>query len=511
MTDERLDYLAMLDDQSIPLINVVAHRGFSKTTLGIIFCIRQISMRLSSFLLYTSSEQKIALRRTEAIRAFFVGADCRRVFGDLRPVRNQKITASFSEDAFYLIDPDTQQPVSCISPRGSGQTVNGSIAVLGTNMAQRVDLLVNDDGQNRRHIENPTVRETYESWLEAEYFQTVDPSHQPVKVRGKLRWPDLPSTQRAPWRAVLGDSCKHRMGASMKFLKRKAWENRVYPLFEHLSDGNVKLRHKVMTQEQLEALVERNKHKPDYLAREYECKPKSPLNQCYASDMFQHEDTAETLKNRRGLFSFGVVDPSKSGNTDSCPVSILAVKVDVLKGKIYFVKNVVDIMSPEEYYQRVFDVAIETGIVKWWVEDSGLNDVLRNGFKQAASIRGIAGEIDFDWLTSQRHPGVEYGQGKNAIKVARAKAPLPFYKQGQIVHDISLEDGVLETELLNWPDCTEWDATDTAGYVPEILEKEEIYFDSQAEEIPTIDMDTSAEYEEAARFFERSNWFRRVA
>lgn len=504
MTAQRMEYLMLLDDQTIPFLNIVGHRTFGKTVLGVIFGSRQMAMRFSRFMLYTSSEQNIASKRTEAIRAALISKEFQVIFGNMKPQRNRNASASFSEETFFLVDSKTQVPFACVSPRGSNQAVNGSIAPLGREFA-RVDLIFNDDGQSRRHIENGDVREAYEQWIEAELLQTVETDEQPSFVGGKLRWTNLPPTQKAPWRALFGDSYKHKLGFSIKALKNRSWESRVWPLCERQSDGTYKSVHATMTDEEVMVLYERFKSKPDYFAREFCCKPNAPDNQCYTSDMFKYASD-EDLRRRRGLVKFGIMDPARAGHERANPTSILAVAVDMEKGQIFLRRNLVKNMESDEYYQALFAMARETGTVKWYIEDDGLAGVVRNAIQQAASLSGLLGEIDFDWLQSRRNPGVDYGTGNNAIKRARAAAMHPYYKAGVVFHDPSMEDGALETALLEYPDCTDWDATDTLGYIPEVLEREEIYLEGGAPEIAPVDDSQSMEYEAACKYFRSRAW-----
>ncbi len=499
-TAQRMKYLRELDDYSIPWLWELTHRGFGKTTLGIIFCTRGLALRLNRFLLYTSAEYKIAAKRTEAIRAAFMCQEFQDVFGTVEPRRNQKASAAFSEEAFFLIDPETQVPFACVSPRGANQTVNGSLVSLG-NMFVRPDLLFSDDGQSRKHIWNEDVRERFEEWFDAEYSQTVEADEQPGPDN---RW-KVGRDGRVPYRNIVVDTCKHRNALMMQLRRRSNWRGNVFPIAREVAAGRYESCTELLTNEQVQAMYERLKTKPDYWAREFLCEPRSSEEACYASNMWSYVQDEELMRTRPPTFRFLVVDPARTGGHRANKTSILAVGVDPELHRIYLRRNIVRRMDPDVYYRAIFSVARDTRTAKIYVEDTGLSDVIRNAIRQAAELAGVAGRVEFDWLQSRRHPGVDYGSGSDAIKIARAGAMLPYYREGVVVHDESLREGPLERALLEFPECSEWDATDTLGYIPEILEREGIYFEG-GDFGETWDEDEDEEYERAGRFFRSRAW-----
>jgi len=498
MSRQRIELLVALDNQDIAFINSLAHRTFGKTTWMMIFAARQIVMRFSRFMLYTSSEYKIASRRTEAIRSALVSEDFKVFFGDLRPRRVARgVNSTFSADTYFLSDFNTGENFACISPRGSGQAVNGSIAPLSGGDFARVDLVLNDDGQPRKNIHNSNVRETYEEWLEAELFQTVETDEQPGESG---RWSLAPG-QRAPWRIIMGDSCKHRLGVSVRWNTKPGWHSLVYPAARVGADGQLYAAHEIYTDEAVRAMARRMK--PDHWAREFMCEPTSADAVIYKQTMFSHVDPLAHIASRKGnLFRFLVVDPSRVGHERANPTSILAVAVDLGKGgKITFLENLVANMEPEVYYARMFQIARDWSTSLIYIEDSGLANVLRNAVKTHAQLAGCWNQLEFKWLQSKRATDVEYGSGPEAVKVARAASLLPYYRQGLIQHAHSMRGAHLERHLLEWPECSEWGPTDTAGYVPEILEIEGIYLEGIEPESAPFDADETDDYMACGRFF----------
>lgn len=508
LSKERLEYLTLLDDRTIAYLAVKAHRTFGKTTWVCIFCARSLLTREHPFLLFTSSEYKIASRRTEFIRASLTGnAEIREIFGNLKPQRSQKALAAFSEDAFFLTDPSSGLPFAAVSPRGSNQTVNGSIAPLGGDNLQRVTLIINDDGQSRKNIHNGNVRQTYEEWCEDELYQTVETDEQPGSDN---RWPSWPAPgRREPWRVIAMDTPKHRLAEIEKYFSNGGWVARAFPAWRRGGDGSYRSAHEIYSDATIQRMAERFRTRPDSWAREFGCMAMADDSGVYARSMFHYCCAAAEVKRRPGCFRFLVVDPSRVGHEKANPTSILAVAVDSsMGGRIILRKNIVACMESTAYYKAIFDLCRETGTVRVYIEETGLAGVLRNAIQTAAGLHGVLDEIEFVWLNSRRHPGVEYGSGEDAVKIARAGAMLPYYRDGLVLHDEAMENGDLEKRLLEWPDCTEWGPTDTLGYIPEILEREGIHMEGADSGLGPIGAEESEEYEAAARFFEGRRWRR---
>lgn len=508
-TQKRLEYCAMLDDQSIPRIAAVAHRGFGKTVISTVWSCRQLLCRFSRHILYTSSEEKIAVRRTNGMRAKLTNKDLASLFGNFKPLKNNKHSATFSVDGWYLVDPKTQVPFAAVSPRGSGQTVNGSIVILGDDWV-RVDLILNDDGQSRKHIGNKDVRDVYEDWLDAELSNTIDVRKQPDHKTHK--W-NLSLGERAPWRNVMFDTPKHRECAITKFQRRPEWFTFNAPLAKEVEKGVYVTAHPgYMDDAGCMYEYKRNILKPDYWTREFLCLAQSRDTQHFTRDMFQHVDAEVEVKKRRGrLTKFLVVDPAHTTSEQSAKTSMLAVCVDIHAAQVIFAENMVGRWEPPVYYQHMFALCRKWGITRCYVEETGATGTLRNAIMTAASMAGLYGQIDFTWLKSIRNPNVDYipkedSNSANAMKIARSGGLLPYYQQKLILHDNSMKEGPLEGALIDWPECSEWDATDTAGYVPEIFEAEDIYLEGEPAYQTILDQDESEEFEECGRWFRSKAW-----
>jgi hypothetical protein len=503
MTPQRLEYLRLLDNDEIPNLYFITHRGFAKTTFGIFFCVRSLACRFQKYILYTSAIYKVAAKRTEAIRSAIVSPQVREVFGNMEPKRGDQIGAQFAEEAFMLVDPDNRQGFAFVEPKGAEQVCNGSLVMLGNEMV-RPTLILSDDGQKRLHIQNDTVREQYEDWWVSEVEPTVEADAEPnPKTRMWHRDPG-DGLWRPPYRRMVFDTCKHPLAHIMKLQSNPDWHGMTCPIGVEEGD-NIKINHKIMTQRALDARVRRFRltGKMDEFYREYMCRPAANENRIWNESMFQR-----IKKNQRfdDAFKFIVVDPARSTNKGSAFTSILVVAVVPSKG-IFLRRNLNAKMEPDDYYRATFELAREYQTSLILVEETGLAMVVKNAFHQAASIAGLAGHVQLDWLKSVRSPGVEYGVGQDAIKKARMMAMYPFYKQGLVFHSDDMRGQLLERTYLAGPDgATFWDATDAAGYIPEIMERYEVYLDpveaKQQEGWDEID----TEYAKAGEYFKSGAW-----
>lgn len=494
MTPERIEYLKLLDDDTIPNLYMLTHRGFGKTTLGLVALTRMFLTRSQKYLLYTASTYDVAARRTESLKAMLMAPEIQAVFGNLKPESGDVFGSQFSKEAFMLIDPDNQRPLAFCEPKGAEQVCNGSIVMLDGQI-HRPTIIFSDDGQKRLHIGNSDVRDKYFDWWNSEVEPTVTVSAQPNPQTH--RWPA--KYKRPPWRRVVTDTCKHADAHIMRLASMPHWVGRSFPLAEEV-EGNYKVRHNVMPQTQLDELVRqfRSSGKMDEFCQEYCCRPTAGENKAWNSEMFQYfPETKDFSK----AFSFIVVDPARGvGFT-----SILAVSVIPSEG-IFLRKNVMARLQPEEMYQTCFGMARELGIDRIIVEETGLAEVIKSAFHQAASIRGLQGHIQFDWLKSTRSAGVEYGTGPNAIKIARGGATIPFYRQKLVWHAKELHNAPLERAQLAYPMCTLWDAMDTQGYIPEIMERYEVYLDVRENHAMQMTDGVDEEYERAGNWLSGREW-----
>lgn len=494
-TPERIKYLELLDDDTIPYLYALTHRGFAKTTLGVFAIMRALITRKQKFVLFTSAIYDVAAKRTEAIRAGICMPDIALIFGDLKPRRGEHVGANFSEEAFMLINPDTDKPMAVVQPRGSEQVVNGSLIMMDGEMV-RPTMIFSDDGQKRLHIDNGELRDRYADWWDSEVEPVVQADAEPDLITH--RWP---VGGPCPFRFVVVDTCKHNDAHIMRIAGNPRWTGVTFPIAESV-DGKIKIKHKIITQRQLDSRVERHRYKMDVFYREYMCRPSSAESRIWTTDMYRRYREGE--KDFSDAFKFIVIDPARSVGHKAAFTSILGVAIKPDEG-IFLRENIVARLTPDEYYRETFAMArrLKTRLIL--PEETGLALVIKNAFHQAASLAGLSGQVEFDWLQSRRNPGVEYGTGEDAIKKARCISMFPYYEQRVVWHSNVMDGGPLERAQLQYPDCVFWDATDTAGYIPEIMERYSVFLDARKEGT-AVDTDYEDDFEEAGAFFRSREW-----
>lgn len=452
-TPAHIEFLTMLDDNSIARQATMAYRGFRKTTYGQIAVSRRIHCRMEKYIHYQNSNYAKAAEKTENIKQMVLHPDLQVIFGNMQPQRIGGRSPGFSEDSWCVVDPDTNVPFCYVSPCGPGQSVNGVLAWVNDQELSRATLIWCDDSQPRADIHNERVRANYVEWVEDELLQTIDTSAIPIDGR----W-DIDAIENAPWRQWVTDSCKHVDSWLMSLMDKPDWETRAYAFAEEQEDGTYKSLVPYLTDQQVMAKYNEFKSRPDSWAREFLCKPSARNKATFDIKMVKHyDDRTESKVWDTDTVKFIVDDPAHSKNKQSNCCSILAVGANPAKRRISFRRNIVRKMLPEEHFKALFEMAIETGTRIIAVEVTGAQETLKYTFQQAAKTYGLDGQIRWIWLKS-----IKSDDGN--IKVQRSGALLPYYRAGLIYHDHSLENGPIERAYKQWPDCKHWDGPDTAGH-----------------------------------------------
>jgi len=501
-TQQQYEYLKLIDDDTIPFLAVLARRRFAKTTIGLGFLTRRLALRMEKFILYHSAIYDIAAQRTEALKGMVLSPQIASVFGDLNPERYQGRSPAFSKDAWFLVDPGTNVPFACVSPKGAEQTCNGSLAPLDGGM-HRVSLIWADDSQPRKNIENEVVRARYEEWFYAELLQTVDNDEQPTGKDG--RW-DAPETGvwTAPWRVILSDTCKHIDAMMMNALQDPEWQSRIYPIAIETSPGVYKSLELNVSDKAVQTLANRFRTRPDMFAREYLCKPRSSTVNGFNAEFKHYNDMRLSRSFGDETKKFLVVDPACTKGKQSACTSILGVAVNPYERKIRFRDNIVRKMFPEEMFRNLFDMALALKTRTIAVEITGGSKLLQYTFEQAAKARGLGGQIRWIWLKSNRS---EY-DGDEGIKEQRAAMLIPYYEEGIIEHDEAMKNGPLERALKSFPACKYWDAPDTAGHSLAVMKELGVLLHPDPKKILSFDADDDEERRdrELMDFLKNRDW-----
>jgi hypothetical protein len=494
-TEQRKDYLRRISNYSIPRSYTIARRGFGKTSLLIGEIIRVLCFRLKGFILFTSSEQGISEERTESIRSFLMTSpEIRDIFGHMRPQSVDGLKEVFGAKSWRLADPIDGYTFAAIVPKSENQSVNG-LNIMINGKLERPDLILNDDGEDRKTLNNEEIRAAHRRWMTDVLFPCVDTDAQPDPVAH--RWKQKSPVQRTPWNIRVIDTNKHpdaflpRLDASID----TTWDGKSYPIAEHLGDDIFQsLSPETVSDAQVTALLHdfRSTGNEDGFWREYMCRSNPAGSTRFPEEFQYYRETEHRLNDRQDIDRFIIVDPALTENPKSAYSSILAVAVDRATGRVYLRRQATERMNPEDFDNELFGMSVMMNTQNIMIEGLGSNSRLQESLEQAARLRGVwcvfhSLSVHTGNVVEDVGAGREAPKRKRAIFAARLYAPFePSHPKGHVWHEESLRGTMLEGQMRQYPDCKFWDALDCLGHIPQAMHLLGIFFDQapQTIEIP---------------------------
>ena len=445
-------------DSSHQKVAIAAPRGLGKTTLARALVINSILFREYEFILYVSQSESLAMMQTENIkREILTNREIRRVFGSIKiDTDDSEMDESFSKHTW------TAFGSTLVMPRGSGQQVRGLIF-----KNFRPQLIIVDDFEDRKELENPENRRKNKEWFHSDLLRCVD------------RYSDK-------WKIVYIDTLKHSESLLQELLEDKDWKGLRLDLCDDNYNSNVP---ELISTEQLkkEAALARENGTLDIFYMEYRNLPVSKENQSFRPEYFQHYSVQEM--NVRDLETVVLVDPAKTVQIQNADSAIVGVGINYATGGIYFMDCVSGKMYPEQIYNEMFEMALRLNAHVIGVEVTGLEEFIKQPILNEMAKRGPRYSFEMIWLKAR---GGDPGGDKGKLK--RIGALLPYYRQGYIHHNIVVS-GKLESQLLAFPRSGLVDVADAFAYIIEMLELGNRYFVSVASE-KTEDGEEYDEYKE---------------
>jgi hypothetical protein len=187
------------------------------------------------------------------------------------------------------------------------------------------------------------------------------------------------------------------------------------------------------------------------------------------------------IQNDRHIETVVILDPAKTVKIHSAESAIVGIGIDINNAKLYIRDIVSKKMYPDEIYQELFGMAIRLNAKVIGVEETSLNEFIRQPIKNEMFKRGKFFELI--WLKAR-------GGMKKELRI---KELVPFYRMGYVYHNASCASTrQLEGQLLMFPRSALWDIMDCTAYIVELLELGERYF-SPSDQDPT---DPEAEFKE---------------
>jgi predicted phage terminase large subunit-like protein len=460
-------------------VAIAAPRGWGKTSIvALALMARWILFRHTGFIVYINKSHDAASLQTENLRRELVtNREIRAFFGSFksREVENKEFDEVFSKKAWVAFD-------TLVWPRGAGQQVRG---VLFKN--DRPGLIVIDDLEDPEQIVNEDYRKKQYEWLYADVVKSVPRIGPHVK----------------DWKIVYIDTLKHEDSVLQKLLDSPEWTS---VRLEACDDDFQSTAPNFMSNEDI--MKEWNQHvaagQTDVFFRELRNLPISTKDSSFRSEYFHYYNIPHDMhrtdldlnlldvevQQNKNIETVVILDPAKTVKIHSAESAIIGIGIDLNSAKIFVRDIVSEKMYPDEIYDALFKMAIMLDAKVIGVEETSLNEFIKQPIKNEMFRRGKFFELI--WLKAR-------GGMKKELRI---KELVPYYRGGYIYHN-ALCAGIkkLEQQLLMFPRSALWDLMDAEAYIIEMLELGERYFSPK--ENPD---DTEAEYKELDYEKPIENW-----
>jgi len=460
-------------------VAIAAPRGWGKTSVvGLALIARHILFRLSSFIVYINKSHDAASLQTDNLRREMVNnRDIKAFFGDFRQrdLKESEFDEVFSKKAWVAYD-------TLVWPRGAGQQVRG---VLFKN--DRPGLIVIDDLENPDQIENEEIRHAWYQWLYADVIKAVPRIGEEAKN----------------YKIVYIDTLKHEDSVLQKLLDSPEWDS---VRLEACDDDFHSTAPHFMSDEDIQREWQQHSDagQTDVFFRELRNLPISTKDSVFRQDYFKYynlpperhgsEDDLKKLdievQQDRNIETVVILDPAKTVKIHSAESAIVGIGIDLNSAKVYIRDAISAKMYPDEIYDAMFGMAIRLGAKVIGIEETSLNEFIKQPIKNEMFRRGSFFELI--WLSAR-------GGTKKELRI---KELVPYYRGGYIYHNASCATiKKLEQQLLMFPRSALWDLMDAEAYLVEMLELGERYFSPK--EDPN---DVEAEYKELEYDKPMDNW-----
>lgn len=443
-----------LIDGSDQKVAIAAPRGWGKTSIvALAFMARWILFHHTDFIVYINKSHDAASLQTENLRRELVSNRLiKGFFGNFhsRDVNKSEFDETFSKKSWVAYD-------TLVWPRGAGQQVRG---VLFKN--SRPGLIVIDDLEDSKLIENIDYRNEQYEWLYADVIKSVPRVGNDAKN----------------WKIVYIDTLKHEDSVLQKLLDSPEWSSvrleacddnfkSTAPLF--ISDEDIK--------KEWEQHVAAGQ--TDVFFRELRNLPISTKDSAFRTEYFHYYNLPPNITMKEGdiktfdaelqhdkkIETVVILDPAKTVKMNSAESAIIGIGIDLSSARLYIRDIVSEKMYPDEIYNALFQMAIMLGAKVIGIEETSLNEFIKQPIKNEMFRRGQFFELV--WLKPRG--------GKK--KEQRIKELVPYYRNGYIYHNASCANiKKLEQQLLMFPRSALLDIMDAEAYIVEMLELGERYF-----------------------------------
>lgn len=482
MTHQHEESWRLLDDQCCPKVCECAWRGYGKSAQLKAKIIHDILYRLTKYVMWVGKTHDCSAQETENIKMELVfNEKIRLVFGNIKARKYEEIETSFSKKSWFACDPVTSEPFVFVTPKGAGQPVRGMNVRLAGRIV-RVTFMVIDDLEDDKEVKNGDLRKELRKWFNGALLPCVNTRKQPNPHTRRWTRPEDPQWS-PPWRVYYADTFKHEDSNMAHIMGSSDWKTVIHPECEYREDpASGKYRFfslvpEILSDDQIREEVRQAKEKGtmDVFAMEKMCCAIAPEGAAWTKKLFHYYSEDNYRLNKAGIERFIVVDPAQTTNPTSAHTGILAVGLDLVHNQIFFRREISERLEVEQQMDKAFNMAVETNSRVICVEITGMPGYGKHAWENARAARGLW-QIEFMWIDDRTTPQGDFGTGREARKRARAATINPYYKAGQVFHEISMKDGALELLELSYDKCPRWDIIDCAGLVLWVMEKANKFF-----------------------------------
>lgn len=418
-------------------IAIAAPRGIGKTSIARLVAMQSILFNHYNFITYIQNSATLAEQQTENIkRQLLTNSFVRKIFGN---IKESQLEYTFDEQFSKLAWVAFGRTL--VLPRGSGQQVRG------LNWSDyRPELFIIDDLEDKKECKNPEIRNEMKSWLLGDVMNSI-------------------SRFSKKYRFIYIDTLKHEDSVLQMLMDSEDWHTVKLSICDENFKSNAP---NFMTDAEILAEMEahREKGKLDEFYMELMNMPIALEDAVFKQEYFRYYEEKEISGNQE-IETIIICDPAKTVKVHSAETAIVAWGIDRASSKLYLRDVVHRKMYPDEIYDEIFAMAARFNTQVVGVEETSLNEFIKQPLKNEASRRGQF--IEWVWLKPRG------GQNRQQSKENRVRELASFYRQGFIYHNRAC-CGPMEQQLLSFPRSKLWDVMDCGAYVVPMLEIGERYF-----------------------------------
>ncbi len=407
---------------------ILAPRGIGKTTIARGIAAKNILYSDKKFIVYIGRSFDLAEMQTENLkRDLLTSTHVRRLFGDIRTDISSGADIKGLEESFSKKS-WTAFGRTIIMPRGRGQAIRGA-----NWRNNRPDLIIFDDPEDRKELQNEEIRIETKKWMLRDVLQA-----------GNRLTNDLD--------VVYIDTLKHSDALPTHLMKMEDWD---YVKLAICTREYKSLAPAVMSDSQIANLVAafRDDGELDMFWQEYMNEPLAPESALFKPAYFKHYNEHSILSGEeKTIENIVMIDPARTRHDKSDDTAIVCVGIQGVKSRIL----VRDVVSGKYLPDEIYDIAFEM-VRKWKAtalayEVTGLNEFISYPIKNAMAQAGMFSVQPIEL------------KAMNKKKELRIGGLIPLYRKG-IIHHNPICCGSLEQQLLEFPYSKKKDIMDIVAYV----------------------------------------------